>query len=188
MESDEKPETTSREEEFMKRLSALNRGDMAALKRNAGYTIGESRGAVQTFYRILPPGVAGKYNEEIYFIVATLYGLNKYRFTGNFGSTMRTVKNKFDSDSVDKRIAILLDSDFDLISGYQPGGGEMSYRLRQCIRLANSKEVGVDWPQLIKDLEYWTHPDKKVKKRWASSYFGYAPSQEIKKITSQGKE
>lgn len=187
MTADEKTETSSREEEFIKRLSTLDRGDLATLKRNAGYTIGESRGAVRTFYRILPLGVASKHNEEIYFMVATLYGLNKYRFTGDFGSTMRTVKikNKSDSDSIDKRMTILLDSDLDLIDGYQPGGGELAYRLRQCIRLAESKEVGIDWPQLIKDLQYWTHPSKKVKKRWANSYFGYASSEKSNKVTSQ---
>lgn len=185
MEVDEKPETASIEEEFINRLSLLNRGDMAALKRNAGNTIGESRGAVQTFYRILPPGVASKYNEEIYFLVATLYGLNKYRFTGDFGWTMRTVRKSSDLESVDKRMTILLDSDFDLIGGYQPGGGEMAYRLRQNVRLANSKEVGVDWLQLVKDLEYWTHSEKKVKKRWANSYFGFAPLQKNIKEKSQ---
>jgi hypothetical protein len=82
-------------------------------------------------------------------------------------------------------MAILLDSEFDLIDGYQPGGGEMAYRLRQCIRLADSKEVGVDWTKLIKDLIFWTHPGKNVKKRWANSYFGYASPQVNDKETSQ---
>ncbi len=185
MKADEILENVSREEEFVLKLSALDRGDLAILKRNTGNTIGESRGAIKTFYRILPMELAGKYNEEIYFMVATLYGLNKYKFSGDFGLTMRLVKNKSGSDSVDKRMTILLDSDFDMVDGYQPGGGEMAYRLRQCIRLADSKEVGVDWTQLIKDLKFWTHPSKNVKKRWANSYFGYAPPQVNDKEASQ---
>lgn len=175
MNDDKKPGYVLKAEEFLKNLSGLSRGEKATLRRNAGNTIGESRGAMPTFYRVLPPGVAGGHNEEIYFLVATLYAMNEYKGSGNFGETMLAVRKK-GSESIDNRMSVLLDSDFDKIDGYQPGGGELAYRMRQCIKLAESKEEGIDWVRLINDLEFWTHPSKKVQKRWADSYFGYAHS------------
>jgi CRISPR system Cascade subunit CasB len=86
---------------------------------------------------------------------------------------MRRVKSQSNTDSVDKRMVVLLESDFNLIDGYKPGGGELAYRLRQCVKLANSHEIGVDWLQLLKDLQSWQYPEKRVQKAWARSYFGY---------------
>lgn len=170
-------------EEFLQRLKKLSdedKGSLAALKRNAGNTIAESRGAMKAFYGILPYGIADSTYEEVYFIVATLYGHNKREFNGNFGQTMRKVKELTKSESIDHRMAVLLDSEFDIVDGFKPGGGELAYRIRQCVKLANSHEVGVDWLKLLKDLESWNSQKKLVQKKWARSYFGYGTSTENK--------
>lgn len=156
---------------FLERLAGLDRGELAILRRNAGSTLAEARNAAGVFYRLLPPGVPER-DEETYFLVATLYGLNKYRFNDDFGATLRTVKIKTGQDSVDRRMAMLLDSEFDLIDGFRPGGGEMAYRLRQCVRLASGHEVGVDWGALLRDLLQWSRPGKRARKQWARSYYG----------------
>ncbi|MCD1294792.1 type I-E CRISPR-associated protein Cse2/CasB [Methanocella sp. CWC-04] len=162
-----------RNEEFLQRLSSVDRGDLAVLKRNAGNTIAESRGAMKAFYNILPYGIADSPNEEVFFIVATLYGHNKYHFDGDFGLTMKRLKERAGSESIDSRMAALLDSEFDIVDGFKPGGGELAYRIRQCVKLAGSHEIGVDWLRLLQDLKFWNNPEKKVQKRWARSYFGY---------------
>ncbi len=146
-------------------------GDLAILKRASGLTLAESRGALGIFYRYLPPQLSRSINEEIYFLIATLYGLNDFQFTGSFGKTMREVFYKSGSDSIQKRFIALLDSRFDLIDTYLPGGGEVAYRIRQCIRLASSNNIGVDWLQLLKDLVYWTHEEKFIQKKWAQDFF-----------------
>lgn len=165
---------------FVQRLKSLDRGELAMLRRNAGNSIAESREAIGLFYRLLPPEVVGSRNEEVYFLVATLYGLNGLPFNGDFGATMRQVKlvreglgsaGEDGSSGLDRRMSILLDSDFELIDG-RPGGGELAYRLRQCVRLAASTGVGVDWEKLLDDLTYWQHPEKRAHKRWARSYYG----------------
>lgn len=170
------PETVLR---FVERLKELDRGELAALKRNAGRTIAESRNTTGPFYRILPPEIAGQRHEEIYFLVSTLYGLNPKSHDGDLGSTLRLVKTRTQSDSVDRRMAMLLDSEFGMADGFHPGGGEMAYRLRQCIKLAAGHEVGIDWPRLLTDLLWWSHPGKRVQKQWARSYYG-APENEEK--------
>lgn len=159
---------------FLQDLEALNensKGDFAALKRAAGSTIGNSRGAMAAFYKVLHPALFDSIQEEIYFLVATLYGHNDLPFKGNLGATMREIKERFDSKSLDGRMAALLDSDFELIDGRKLGGGELSYKLRQVVKLARSKDVGIDWQRLLKDLQYWTHPDKFVQKQWARAYY-----------------
>jgi CRISPR system Cascade subunit CasB len=166
---------------FFENLAKLDRGDLAVLKRNTGNLISQSRQAMGLFYRLLPHEVANSRDEELYFLVATLYGYNhEFAEEGDFGTTMHRVKIAREGSAeetgslspIDRRMAILLDSELDLADGFRPGGGEASYRLRQCVKLAAGARVGINWPLLLKDLTQWSHPDKKVRKRWARSYYG----------------
>lgn len=157
---------------FIERLAKLDRGDMAVLKRSAGSTLAEARNAMSVFYRIYPAR-SGDRDEEIFFLIATLYASNPQSLAGNFGITMKAIRNNGGSpEAVDRRMSVLLDSEFDVIDGFRNGGGEMAYRLRQCVKLAASKQVGVNWPQLIGDLRFWGHPSRRVRKQWARTYFG----------------
>ena len=89
---------------------------------------------------------------------------------------MRKIFLETDSSSISKRMIAILNSRFDLIENYRPGGGDLAYRLRQCVRLAANHETGVDWYQLIYDLSYWTHEDKFIQKKWAQEFFSeYEP-------------
>ena len=174
----EKNNKMSIEKQFIKKLENATIGDLAILKRSSGRNLEESRNALGVFYKLLPYQVHYPQDEEIYFLIATLYSLNKYKFTGNFGLTMRIVKQKFDSESLNKRITSLLGSNFNLVGGSYQNGGELAYKIRQCTKLATSKEVGVDWVHLLMDLKFWTHPKKFVQKKWARSYFS------TKKVTN----
>ena len=155
---------------FVEVLGRLDRGDLASLRRSAGRAIGDAHDAMGLFYRILPSEVAGGRDEEIYFLVSALFGLNDKHHTGDFGTTLLAVRTPANSKGVDRRMAVLLDSEFGNLDG-RLGGGEMAYRLRQCVRLAAGRDVGVDWPRLLADLLWWSHPDKRVRKQWARSYY-----------------
>ena len=156
--------------EFIARVRGLDRGELAALKRNAGNTLGEARG-VPWFYRLLDED--GRRNPEIPFLVATLLGLNKHSASGDFGQSMHLLSFQHGAEAVDRRFRILLDSEFELVDGWKPAGGELAYRLRQMVKLAASREVGLDWAQLLLDLRRWNMPGKPVQRRWAESF--YAP-------------
>ncbi len=159
------------DENFLDRLDKMRTGDRAILKRASGSTLAESRNALGIFYKLLPYQLSNSINEEIYFLVATLYGMNKHKLDGNFGLTMKKIKEKTKSESLDKRMISLLNSTFETVDQFKPGGGDVTYRLRQCVKLADSKEIGVNWKQLLKDLKYWTHPDRFIQKQSARSYF-----------------
>jgi CRISPR system Cascade subunit CasB len=153
---------------FIRKVQDLDRGRYAALKRNAGNSIAEARGAAW-FYGLLDD--QGRKTPEIYFLVASLIGHNKQNSRRcNFGETMRSVFRQAKTDSTEKRFLVLLDADFDRL-GRDSGGVEMAFRLRQLVTLAASKGVGVDWGQLLVDLMDWSRPYKSVQKRWAESFY-----------------
>jgi CRISPR type I-E-associated protein CasB/Cse2 len=49
---------------------------------------------------------------------------------------------------------------------------ELCDRLRSIIQAADHKGIGVDYERLFWDLQTWHKPEKKVKLRWAESYWG----------------
>ena len=167
--------------EFICRVKALDRGELATLKRNAGNTVAEARG-VLWFYRLLDD--EERRQSEVHFLVATLVGLNKHNSGTDFGRSMGVLKNKnrANPEAVERRFRILLDADFDRPDGYHAAGGEIVFRLRQMVKLAGSHEVGIDWARLLADLQQWGHPSKHVQKRWAESF--YAPPAKLGKSTA----
>lgn len=160
-------EEKSEKEEFIERLKKANKSDIAILKRASGSSIAESRQAMGIFYKLLPRALTYQKDEEMFFLIATLFGFNQNAFSGNFGETMKLVKIRSKSESLDKRFLALLDT----YRGFNETWSAFSFKLRQLINLASSKEVGIDWVSLLKDLSYWTHPDKFIQKKWARSYF-----------------
>lgn len=162
----------SREPFFIERLQDLNRGERSVLRRSAGSSLAEAGKAIGLFYRLLPASVHVN-DEEIYFLVATLYPWNSHEHRGDFGATMRDLRacsNHSNPGSIDRRMAILLNSDFDQVNG-RTGGGSLSYRLRQLVKFADSRQVGIHWVHLLEDLQRWRHPGKWVQKCWARSYY-----------------
>jgi CRISPR type I-E-associated protein CasB/Cse2 len=157
--------------DFIDQVKKSSKGDLAVLKRNAGNSLAEARGAF-SFYRYQSQFAHGR-DEEIYFLVATLVGYNKHQFTGDLGKGMRELAHTrgASSDAVERRFLVLLDSDFDRENG-NPYGGELAFRLRQVVKQLASKNIGIDWAQLLVDLCAWGMPQKHVQKRWASDFYG----------------
>ena len=158
------------EEEFIERIEKLDTGELAMLRRGCG-----ERDPVEGRCPWLNAHIYGVASEATAFLVASLLAQYKtakiragdHRLDGNFGVTWKRAIAGSDSKSLERRFHILLDSDYDSWSG----DGDLPYRLRQMIRYAASKGVGVDWPTLLTDLKFWSHPEKRVQKRWARSFF-----------------
>lgn len=159
---------------FVANLGRLDAAGRARLKRNAGRTLNEAHDVQRVFFQALPYEVAGRFfEEEIYFLVATLYPMAEPCGGGvSLGTTLRTtlrrVRQGRDSASLDRRFQSLLDSDRD----------QLPFRLRQAVRLAAASEQPIDWAQLLADLLVWEHPERYVQLRWARDYFvGYAEAE-----------
>jgi CRISPR system Cascade subunit CasB len=158
------------------KIREASRGRMAELRRNAGETLPGRNTA--WFYGFLYSSRRKRF-AEIHFLVATLFDCNrKPTMPGNFGRAARRAVTATNEESLKRRFRILLDARFDDIhdplneqNPWQEGGGELAYRLRQMVKWLASQEVGVDWAQLLVDLCQWSHPDKRVQKLWARSFF-----------------
>lgn len=164
------------ERQFIATLGTLDRGDLSRLRRAAGLAIREAR-MDWTFYRWLPPGPHTTANEELYFLVATLYPFNPRSADGNLGASLRQWAHSLRTghDSLDRRVVILLDSH---LNGprRKPEPGELGYRLRQTVKLLGGQEIGIDWVQLLHDVCHWNDPSKWVQKQWAREYFSSTPN------------
>lgn len=155
-------------DQFVAQLAQLDAGERARLKRNAGNRLAEARDAsLGLFYRILPP-VVPRYQEETYFLLATLYPLAESGGKGNLGDALRRAQNSANAPGLDRRVEILLDAD----------EAQLPFRLRQAIRFLYSHRILVNWPRLLQDLLYWTHPDRFVQQQWARAYFAVQQKQE----------
>ena len=146
--------------EFCQHLAQLDAGDKARLKRNAGRTLAESRHVMGIFFnRLLPYGLS-KRQEEVYFLVATLYPLNpEGNGSGSLGTALRQARGE--SESLDRRVEILLDAD----------ASHLPFRLRQAVKFLYSKRVPVCWSTLLYHLLAWNSEKRWVQEKWARDYF-----------------
>lgn len=149
--------------EFIQKLGSVDAADRARLKRNAGKTLAEARGINLLIYRLLPPGLSPS-QEEIYFLVATLYPLAASGNPGNLGASLRKAQKNTNRKGLDRRIEALLDAETT----------QLPFRLRQTIHYLQSNRVSVDWACLLADLLQWNHPDRFVQKSWARAYYSTA--------------
>jgi CRISPR system Cascade subunit CasB len=145
---------------FFERLDRLDAGGRARLKRSAGQSLAESRDALGLFYSVLPRGVSA-FQEDMYFLAATLYPMAAGGGRGDLGDSLRQAQQGKNAKGLDRRVQILLDAD----------EAQLPFRLRQAIHFLQSTRTRVNWPRLLDDLLRWTHPDRFVQRQWARSYF-----------------
>lgn len=146
--------------QFVERLHRLDAGERARLKRNAGNRLAEGRAVTGLFYRIIPPGIP-IYQEETYFLVATLFPIADGGGKGDLGRALRQARDTSGKKGLDRRVDILLDAD----------ASQLPFRLRQTVHFLQSNRVKIDWVTLLSDLLYWGSESRSVQQRWARSYY-----------------
>ena len=106
-----------------------------------------------------------KYNyENAIFIVAALFAYypDAKNTSGNIGASLRRYFEETKSDSVEKRFVALLNAESDELPNY----------LRQIVGLLKSKEIAVNWEQLLKDVQFWNSDNSRTREKWARSFWG----------------
>ncbi|GAA5531165.1 type I-E CRISPR-associated protein Cse2/CasB [Herpetosiphon gulosus] len=163
--------------EFMNQLWQLDAGGRARLKRNAGQSYGEARNVYDVFFRMLPHGVPD-YAYDDYFLVATLFSIGTrlpreqqhesraaqpLNPKESFGAALRKEREQRNNQtgSLDRRFNALLDADRE----------QLPFRLRQIVRLLASRQIMINWSQLLDDLQKWDHQDRYIQRRWAEHYY-----------------
>jgi CRISPR system Cascade subunit CasB len=153
--------------EYLEGLAAAeDRGALAALRRGAGKTPGTE---VRTFPHVvpwIPEADQGTARAWPYFVVASLFALHPIgRERGGFGASMRQLPG---NESLDARFRSLLNAHVDDVPGH----------LRHAVSQLATNGIGVNWQQLLWDLQHWTHPDRWTQLQWAKEFWAHSPHNE----------
>ncbi|HEX6780206.1 MAG TPA: type I-E CRISPR-associated protein Cse2/CasB [Ktedonobacterales bacterium] len=146
-----------------------NLGALAALRRG----LGKPPGTVAEMYPYVTqylPERPSRREEDAYFLIAALFAWHQLDWTAgeefkkkrNFGASFRRLALSADSQSIEKRFVALLDARSE----------DLPEHLRHAIGLLKSKEIPVDWVQLLEQVSAWDHDDRRVQRAWAGAYWG----------------
>ena len=159
----------SQNHNFVTYLETLidDRAALAALRRG----LGQPPGTVPDMHRYviqrLPDYArSGSWTEQVYYLMAALYALHpESAAEGNLGDHFaRTLDpNPEYNTAVERRFTALLVA--------HPA--DFHFFLRHAISFLRSKEVAVNWHQLMWDVLKWDDPDKatQIQKRWAAQFW-----------------
>lgn len=171
--------TLSTEQEFIKYLESLvnnkDRGAIANLRRG----LGKPPGSVPQMDRYVLKFVSEDSRveqEEPYYLVAALFGFwhqGKDKVISdpppNLGSSLRSLVNSEagsgNRDEVEKRIEKRLVA---LLNCHRD---DLPEHLRQIVSLLKSKDVPINWAQLLSDIKHWEWDDRTVQKAWARAFW-----------------
>ena len=136
-----------------------DRAMLAALRRGLGTAPG---GAAEMFPYIVP--FVQRWNEDDIYMIAALFALHPASAKrGNMGAHLRALAREVgDDEATERRFVQLLRMRRDTL---EP-------RLRQQISILKSKDIPVNWHQLIRDVGHWDHPEHFVQRNWARSFWG----------------
>lgn len=154
----------TKEHPFIRYLEGLrdNRGALAALRRG----LGQRPGTMTEMYRYVVPWLpadAAPWLETAYYLVAALFAYHPAAGgTGNVGDHFVRARDPHGSDmAVERRFNVLLSAHPD----------DLGVFLRQAVSFLRSKNVPVNWHQLLRDVMAWGHPDRYIQREWAQAFW-----------------
>ena len=166
----------NQEHTFIRYLQSLKesdqRGALADLRRGLGHAPGS---APQMYRYIIPrlPNNPPPWMEQSYYLVAALFASHpESTDKGDFGKHMAKARAEGNEVALERRFTALLSAHADDLPNY----------LRQAVSLLKSKDIPVNWTELLTNLNWWSHPEygDRVRKRWATSFWGYQGVEEEK--------
>jgi CRISPR system Cascade subunit CasB len=161
-----------RETDFLEHLHkriANDNGAKAALKRALS---GEPKHLRSVYSLVLPylDGIPDWKQDHIWIPVVCLSVYYPQPIRGkkhNFGHSCRQLANKTESEGMERRFRALLDTTL----------ADIQTPITALVRQMKSKEVAIDYPQLIFDLNGWEHPDQYIQDKWARTFWGVPTTQ-----------
>ena len=161
----------SYEHSFITYLESLtkadDRGALAAIRRGLGQPPGTVPAMFPYVVNKLPQhAYSGSWTEKVYYLIASLYALHPESTTeGNLGDHFwRTLQHDAEKDkAIERRFTALLTAHSE----------DMPIYLRQAISFLKSKEVAINWHQLMGHILQWDKPEQatEVQKWWAAQFW-----------------
>jgi CRISPR system Cascade subunit CasB len=146
---------------FIKHLEKLrdqeDRRALALLRRG----LGREPGTVPEMYSFVVPWVPeNRYAEDAAFLVAPLFALHPQSGgQKTLGASFAHIPDA--SESIEQRFTTLLNCHRD----------DLADHLRQAVSLLRSKEIPVNWRQLLQDVLGWDHESRFVQRAWAREFW-----------------
>lgn len=158
------------DDEFIRMLENLDakndRAALAALRRGLGKEPGEAMEAYNYIARFV---ASAPQRENAFHLVATLFGLypsesrrGENWMKTNLGASLRELKGKTDNEGAERRFVASLNSHAD----------ELADHLRHIVSLLKSKDVSINWRQLLSDIRRWDDDNRNVQRNWAKAFWG----------------
>lgn len=147
-----------------------DRAALAALRRGLGKRPGEEM-SVYRYLGRFADSLKSKQQEEAYHLIATLFGLypseswrsgDGDKNKTNLGASLRRLKEQMGGDGADRRFVALLNAHRE----------DLPEHLRQIVGLLKSKDVPIDWVQLLQAVEYWdADNERRTQRQWAKTFW-----------------
>ena len=163
--------------DFFTRINALNTGDRAALRREAGCLLRQADGrAIAVFYSCLPFPVK-PWQEDRWFATACLcclWDADVQRGIPLEQIIAKLISTKELSDSTKHRVELLLDSVWD-------DDGYLLTKLTRLVKLVRQKSdrAQIDFSALLEDLLFWNAENQSVQRKWARTIFSTNQTNEM---------
>jgi CRISPR system Cascade subunit CasB len=172
----------SSENRFINYLLELSqgqqRGELAVLRRGLSQPPASDVAMYPYVARFIADKLRGSASEKVYYLIAALFAYHPLNTSqGNFGAHMHAAANEANQEATERRFVVLLNAHVNDLPDY----------LRQAVSYLKSREIPVNWEALFYDLQGWSHPDRYIQRRWANSFWGYAPadSEKINQTVNQ---
>ena len=154
------------DEKFINHLEGYVEQDKRAALAHLRRGLGKEPGTAMEMFPYVTSWITNSYNEQPYFLVASLIGLypvksqDKYGRFNNLGNSLSEIEEG--KEGVEKRFTALLNSNEEDLPEY----------LRQVISLLKSKQKPINWLLLLKHVKNWSHDSRDVQKKWARGFWG----------------
>jgi len=159
-----------------KMVNEQDLGALANLRRGLGKPPGSTREMDRWVLRYVPTGARGD-QENVYYLVAALFAY-WYQSTNdvphnppqNLGSSLRMLvdleaagnNNRDEIEKrTEKRLVALLNSHLD----------DLPKHLQHIVSLLKSKDIPVNWAQLLSDVQNWHREDREIQRCWARGFW-----------------
>jgi len=147
-----------------------DRGALAALRRG----LGQPPGTVAAMYPYVVPWLpadAPPWQEAAYYLIAALFALHPAPGgTGNLGESFRQAQDTEPPPAGEAQRISPVERRFTALLAAHPD--DLPDHLRQTVSFLKSKEVAINWHQLLVDVQEWNRPDRRVQKEWARTFWG----------------
>lgn len=149
------------------------RGALAALRRGLGRDPSEWAPMYPYVVPWLPQHATSWKKEDAYYQIAALFAfwyqgrstvVRNGRIPNNLGASLARLANTTNSESVERRFVALLNCHSE----------DLPDHLRHAVGLLRTEDIPINWERLLRDIQDWDREDRRVQRKWARAYWGWA--------------